>query len=263
MDPVSVVGLLASIEGLVGGAFKVVSCLKTIKDGGKERSRLLVELIGLRTVLLTVSEHFDSDVKEDHDPWLKTIATLDEDDGIFDQISHLFDKLESRLRPKTGHRKMLQALRWPFDKSEVEALVDQLERCKNSINIAITSTNAAALRTVLSDNRRILDDTQIIKEWIVDEELGSIIDWISSLNFLDKQTEIVKQTREGTGQWFIQRDEFRSWSSSRAATLWGFGIPGSGKTSIAAIVFEHLKKINRGQNVAVLIAYCDYSDTGT
>lgn len=43
--------------------------------------------------------------------------------------------------------------------------------------------------------------------------------------------------------------------------LWSPGIPGAGKTFLASIVFEHLKKTYEGRNVAVLIIYCGYNDT--
>lgn len=46
-------------------------------------------------------------------------------------------------------------------------------------------------------------------------------------------------------------------------TLWSPGNPGAGKTSLTSIVFEHLTKRHEGQNMAVLIAYCDYRDPRT
>lgn len=192
MDPISAVGLLASIEGLIGGAFKTVSFLKTMKDGGKDRSRILSELIALRTVLADLMEHLNSDV-EHHDPWLKTVAILDEDDGVFDQLAVIFEKLDNRLKPKTGHRKMLQTIRWPFDKTEIEVLVDQLERLKGSIHISITSTSVIALHAVLADTGTIMGETKIIandtrsiKESRADEELRSTLVWISGLNYLSQ-----------------------------------------------------------------------------
>ena len=42
--------------------------------------------------------------------------------------------------------------------------------------------------------------------------------------------------------------------------LWAPGIPGAGKTFLASIVVEHLKRTLKWQNVAVLIIYCGYND---
>lgn len=253
MDPISAVGILASVEALADGAFKLVSFVNTIKDGGKQRLRLFTELNALWMVLKLLEGHFEADDEELGEPWLCTIAVLDEDNGVFDQISAALEDLDNRLRPKTGHRKILQTLRWPFDKSDVEALVAHLERLKLSVDLAMNSTSAAVIRALQSD-------TKAIKLSVADVELKAILDWISSLNYLKQQNDFIKQTRGGTCQWFLERDIFHEWSSTAEAMLWCPGIPGAGKTFLASIVFEHLKMVHEGQDVAVLIVYCGYNE---
>ena len=134
-------------------------------------------------VLILLETHIKSEEEEIGEPWLRTIAMLDEDDGVFDQIQAAFDNLTSRLQPKTGHRKVLQTLRWPFDKPEVEALVVHLERLKNSLNLAMNSTNAAVIR-------EIQNDTKAMRLNIANDEVKSVIDWISTLNFLKQQVSL-------------------------------------------------------------------------
>ena len=180
MDPISAVALLASIESLADGAFKTVSFINTIREGGKQRLRLFTELNSLWMVLKLLEGNFESEDEGLSEPWLKTIAVLDENDGIFDQIQVTFDNLMSRLMPKTGYRKALQTLRWPLDKSEVEVLVVHLERLKGSVNLALNSTNAAVIREIQSD-------TKTIKHSVTNDEVKSVLDWISNLNFLKQQ----------------------------------------------------------------------------
>lgn len=177
MDPV---GLLASIDTLADRAFKLVSFINTIKEGGKQRLSLFTELNALWMVLKLLEGHFQSDDEELSDPWLETIAVLDEENGVFDQISIAFENLDNRLRPKSGHRKIMQTLRWPFDKSEVEGLVHQLQRLKSYVDSAMNSTSAA-------DIRKIQSDTKAIKLSVADDELKAILEWISKLNFLKQQ----------------------------------------------------------------------------
>lgn len=253
MDPVSAVGILASVEALADGAFKLVSFVNTIKDGGKQRLRLFTELNALWMVLKLLGGHLEPEDEELGEPWLNTIAVLDEDNGVFDQISAALEDLDNRLRPKTGHRKILQTLRWPFDKSDVEALVAHLERLKSAVDLAMNSTSAAAIRALQSD-------TKVIKLSVADVELKTILNWISSLNYLKQQNDFIRQTRNGTCQWFLERDVFREWSSTVETMLWCPGIPGAGKTFLASIVFEHLKSVHEGHNVAVLIVYCGYNE---
>ena len=180
MDPASVVGLLASVESLAEGAFKLVAFVNTIKEGGKQRLRLFTELNALWMVLIVLGGHLKWEEEELSEPWFKTIAMLDDEDGIFDQIQAAFDNLTSRLQPKTGHRKVLQTLRWPFDKAEVEALVAHLERLKSSLDLAMNSTNAAVIR-------EIQHDTKALRLDVANDEVKSVIDWISNLNFLKQQ----------------------------------------------------------------------------
>lgn len=188
MDPVSVVGLLASIESLADGAFKLVSVINTIKQGGKQRLRLFTELNSLWMVLKLLEGHFDSEEQNLNEQWLKTVNLLDEDGGIFDQVSAVFESLTDRLQPKVGHRKVMQTLRWPYDKSEVEELIAQLERMKNTVSLAYNSTSAAAVREIQSD-------TKYIKQSVANDEAKAVIDWISNLNFLQQQVQSANSTQ--------------------------------------------------------------------
>jgi len=78
MDPISAVGILASVEALADGAFKLVSFVNTIKEGGKQRLRLFTELNAIWMVLKLLEGHFEPDDEELGQPWLSTIAVLDE-----------------------------------------------------------------------------------------------------------------------------------------------------------------------------------------
>ncbi|KAL8750394.1 MAG: hypothetical protein Q9184_006439 [Pyrenodesmia sp. 2 TL-2023] len=253
MDPASVAGLLASIEALAEGAFKLVSLINTIKQGGKQRLRLFTELNSLWMVIKLLEGHFDPEEQNLNEHWLDTIQLLDEDGGIFDQISTVFESLTNRLQPKMGHRKVMQTLRWPYDKPEVEQLTAHLERLKNTVSLAYNSTSAAAVREIQSD-------TKYIKQSVTKDEVKAIIDWISNLNFLKQQAGFVSQAREGTGKWFLDRTEFQSWASSHEAMLWCPGIVGAGKTFLASIAMEYLKNTRKDQNVAVLILFCGYNE---
>ena len=174
------VGLAASITALAEAAFKLVSLINTIKQGGKQRLRLFTELNSVWMVLKLLETHFDPDEQEIGEHWLETINVLDETDGVFDQISTVLDSLTNRLQPQTGHRKVMQTLRWPFDKSEVEELTAHLERLKSTINVAYNSTNSAVVREIQSD-------TKYIKSSVASDQVKAILDWMSNLNFLKQQ----------------------------------------------------------------------------
>ena len=50
-------------------------------------------------------------------------------------------------------------------------------------------------------------------------------DWLSSLNFKQRQADVLNQRTEGTGLWFLESDEFQSWTlSAGSEILWCKGI---------------------------------------
>ena len=70
----------------------------------------------------------------------------------------------------------------------------------------------------------------------------------------------MKQVREGTGEWFLQREDFQKWASNKQCMLWCPGIPGAGKTFIASLAVNYLKRERKGQNDIVLVVYCGLND---
>ncbi|KAL8861141.1 MAG: hypothetical protein Q9178_002357 [Gyalolechia marmorata] len=236
MDGVSTIALLASIESLAEGAFKLVSLINTIRQGGKQRLRL----------------HYDPEEQAISEQWLDTIGILNQKGGIFDHISAVFDDLTNRLQPKMGHRKVLQTLRWPLNKSEVDELAAHLERLKSTVSLAYNSTNAAVIREIQSD-------TKYVKLSMANDQVKAIIDWISNFNFLKQQTEFVSQSRQGTGQWFLHRTVFEQWAASHESMLWCPGIMGAGKTYLASIAVDYIKTVRKDQEVALLVIYCGYN----
>jgi hypothetical protein len=51
------------------------------------------------------------------------------------------EKLEQRLRPSTGRKAMsrlgMRALKWPFESKEVKGTIEDLERCRGNISLAL------------------------------------------------------------------------------------------------------------------------------
>ena len=249
MEPLS---LLASVEAIADGTFKIISLINTIREGAKHRLRLFCELNALWVVLKLVQGNFESE-EELGEAWLKMICVMDEENGVFDQIGEVLDTLKTKVQPQVGLRKAVQTMRWPFDKAEVDTLIARLERLKSAVNLALTSTNAAVIRDMHND-------TKALRLASSDDELKAILEWTSTLNFWKQQNDFVRQARQGTGEWFLEKQTFQNWVSKDNGILWCPGIPGAGKTFLASIVFEHLKVTYQNGQVAILIAYCGYNE---
>lgn len=89
-----------------------------------------------------------------------------------------------------------------------------------------------------------------------------VMDWISSANFPAQQSDLISRMQKDTGQWFLNSPEFTKWVDGASQTLFCPGIPGAGKTMMAAITVDHLQKTVQAHDVGVTYIYCNYKARG-
>lgn len=58
----------------------------------------------------------------------------------------------------------------------------------------------------------------------LDDQSHAIIAWISPLNLASKQIDVSSKRQEGTGDWLLGADEFRSWLHGDQHILWCRGL---------------------------------------
>ncbi|KAJ7892300.1 hypothetical protein B0H14DRAFT_2267306, partial [Mycena olivaceomarginata] len=93
-----------------------------------------------------------------------------------------------------------------------------------------------------------------------DKKRAEIIDWLSPINFFQRQAEIFSTRQSGTGEWLLADSKFKEWEAETGKILWCRGIPGAGKTVLASVVVNDLKKRNYAQNVAVACIYLNHKE---
>ena len=246
MDPLSI---LASVTAIATATFQVVSFLGAMKEGGNDRLRLTTEVNSLWMVLKLLEGQLEP-TNPHEEAWLEGVHSLQVPNGIFDQIREAMQRLSVKLKPQTGHRKALQTLRWPLtDKRDVEEIVSLIERLKSSVSLVLNHASLAIGAKV--------------NDALVSQKIKAVTDWLTPLNFLARQESIIRDRSEGTGAWFLESDNFDRWRSGDDLVMWCPGIPGAGKTFLASIVIEKLRELYRGQNVAILMLYCNYNDPET
>ena len=64
---------------------------------------------------------------------------------------------------------------------------------------------------------------------VVEQEKQDIIAWLSPIDFLQTQSDIFSRHEVGTGQWFLESDEFTQWVAGEYKTLW---CPGDRKRNL-------------------------------
>jgi hypothetical protein len=128
----------------------------------------------------------------------------------------------------------------------------------------------AYIRSKLS--QAIKDDTNFVRTHVpalqsgvdkiqqdqADAKHAKMVEWISSTDYPAQQSDIISRRQKGTGQWFLDAPEFARWFSEPKGTLFCPGIPGAGKTMVAAIAIDRLLKSVQSSSFGVAYVYCNY-----
>lgn len=92
-----------------------------------------------------------------------------------------------------------------------------------------------------------------------DAERKAILDWLTPTNYSSQHNDFIERREPGTGEWFLESQEYGDLVSRIEPTLFSPGIPGSGKTILASIVIDDL--LNRYQsdpNVGIAYIYLNF-----
>ncbi|KFZ25413.1 hypothetical protein V502_00117 [Pseudogymnoascus sp. VKM F-4520 (FW-2644)] len=167
------------------------------------------------------------------------------------------EQLQSKLTSTapSGLKKISSALTWKFSKEEVANMLTRIERLKSLTQIALDFKLSQALKndtTVITSMVRLLQESQDSQQCRI------ITDWLSSTDFSAQQSDFIARRQKGTGLWFVVSPEFTNWLQGTKQNLFCPGIPGAGKTTIAAIAVDHIWKAFQGDNVGIAYIYCNY-----
>ena len=88
----------------------------------------------------------------------------------------------------------------------------------------------------------------------------AVMQWLSQTDFAARQHDIISRKVEGTGQSFLDSAEFKAWRQGLALTLFCPGIPGAGKTLMAAITIDYLCKRAENEDIGVAYIFCTYKE---
>ena len=133
MDPVSAIGLVASIVQLISATSKVIKYVDEIKDAPKERASLASEAANLMPLLMALKQRVGT--SSSTDPWFSSVKLLGLPGGPLTELQlsmeQLGGKLKSRKKKLSGH------LLWPSDRKECITLLAKIERVKSLIGLAM------------------------------------------------------------------------------------------------------------------------------
>jgi hypothetical protein len=86
-----------------------------------------------------------------------------------------------------------------------------------------------------------------------------VLNWLTPIDYGPQQTDYIKRRQPGTGKWMLDSAEYQTWLRTKGQTLYTPGIPGAGKTIIAAIVIDDLySRFQCDSSVGIAYLYCDF-----
>ena len=273
-DPLSISASIAGLVTLADIVFRrTYKYVKAVKKAPKEISALSTEIGALYGVLSNLElvsrqlEHEKSDLTTRTHHIHSCYQTLE-------RIKSILDRDETSLLGDDRLEDLRRKLRWPFKSSEVKDVIAEIERHKSTLGLALNVDCMSGLLQALSKHDEIRDTIEGIRTELkerheaetriaINKETQEILKSFAKVDPRINHEMSRKLWSPGTGLWLTEGQEFRQWLNTRNARLWLYGIPGAGKTVLAASVIESvIEETSRtaSRSTAAAYFYCDYKD---
>ncbi|KAF5857293.1 hypothetical protein ETB97_005977 [Aspergillus alliaceus] len=149
-----------------------------------------------------------------------------------------------------------------FDK--LSKLLEDEQRLISAITFATNrkmDKRIEEIKSTVSQTLTVVKDTQTRFDTTQHNQLRDVIlKWICTTDFPSQQSDVINQRETGTGQWFLDASAFNTWVHGSKQTLYCPGMPGSGKTVLAATAIEYLAGTVQNDTRGVVYVYCNYQN---
>lgn len=260
-DPLSITASLIAVGQVVGGI--IVSCYsyqERTRNARRDASRILIETRALRHVTESLLTYVIADESRGDAVSSSLARIIGGDESLFMNCQKALVSLEQRLQTPVNKWKSLgDQLLWPLRESEIAKEIENIHRMRNVIESGLAIDTAASIRSIQRDTRelkeRILDLKNQV-EMTVTQRLQVMLDWLGAFNPSAYHNMVRENRTEGTGKWLLQGQEFERWRESTEMTfLWMHGIPGCGKSVLAASVIDYIRESTTVWDNATSLAY--------
>ena len=130
-----VLGILSSVIAIVGFTKNIIDYLQDVDNCTQDQIDLINELSRLRTLLLILQRRLQDAVSGD--PWFDGVRSLGGGNGPLVQLQSDLARLELKLRPVAGARRLIARLWWSFRKAEIGGIISRIERLKTDVGILL------------------------------------------------------------------------------------------------------------------------------
>ncbi|KAK1503037.1 hypothetical protein CTAM01_05026 [Colletotrichum tamarilloi] len=172
--------------------------------------------------------------------------------------------LEARIKPElipnlldSKTKALVNSISWKLKLNDTKEFIANLQRCKEGLQLAITSHNAVTLRNVerltISLDYKMNDS----REQLEHEQQKAVVDWLSPLKPGQAHDRALNSHQNGTSGWLLVGQEFQEWLKGDVNLLWLTGPPGCGKTVMIGQAIDSVAALEQ-QDCLSAFAYCDF-----
>jgi hypothetical protein len=274
MDPVTALGLAATVQQLLVSTMQYGSDLKNAKKEirvlSTEVTMLKATLEHLKIILDTSAKKEESAVKSDDPIFNTTNLATSEFEAMLKSTETILTELLGKLQPAQDSTKFTQSLKnavriatWTFTKKGVQDYVDRLQRAKSWFILALTTDETAYCREMFIKLCSIEKSLQIQSNQKDVESQAAILSWLSPSNQHSKLQQSLERFQEGTGDWFL-KGVYYEWLTNNESSriLWFKAKPGFGKTTLMAAAIDYARKVHSNSDTQAAICYhfCSFTE---
>ncbi|KAJ7443720.1 ankyrin repeat-containing domain protein [Mycena latifolia] len=247
-----VLGTVASAIQLVDTALKARKYVKDFYNAPAEQRKLFTELDDLKPLFTELQKGITAS------PSTTALQHMEAPLGRFKMMMNTFTaKFELPDGPLAKLSKQLSWTLW--NKKEAKEYLQEFESMKSLLNTWLTLGIWDADQEHKKDHHALLElgwDQQDRSKGI---EQKQILDWITPLNFFQRQADVFRTWQPGTGDWLLSDAKFKNWELG-SGVLWCRGIPGAGKTVLVSVVVNHLRAQFPNSDTAVACIYLNHKE---
>ncbi|KAK3337714.1 hypothetical protein B0T19DRAFT_413355 [Cercophora scortea] len=242
MDPLS---LSSGIIAVIGLAKELVKLCKGYIDGVKQYPKELRLILVETKCLLAVFEGLE-DLRSDDGDDAAILETLRGPNSPVERCQKAINELLALLSSPSNSpssastkersvrhwaRKMfpltLDQLAWPLKRDQARALLDEITTCKTTVVVALSGSVLQEVRSL----RQVLDASQ----------RREVYTWLQQTDPSSRHNAARCLYEKGTGEWVLRSEEWKNWIKSQSRSIWIHGIPGAGKTVLAAHLVDQIR----------------------
>lgn len=192
--------------------------LQSLKSVLSETHTNLEHDTGFRDAFRNESSVLISELGPNHPSPRETSLSIE---SCKDELEKLLLELKKRNK---GHRIGWGRLKWLVQANSTQKAIARLFRHCQILNQMVTIDS---LMLGVMNHREVSQLRREHREWRNAEEIQRMLNCLSTLGFEEKQKDILSQRHAGTGQWVLDRDDFKAWRNGyidSPPTLWCPGI---------------------------------------